>query len=101
MKRLLLSMLKYIAIAFGIQRLLISLILKFYVPSDLDAYNVLSDTSGVIGVMVAVLFFWIDRSDFVSEATNRKSKIKRVLLILITLGIIILVYRKAKREALI
>lgn len=92
---------KYVAIAFGIKEIINFLVFRIYLPADADTFWAVSDTSGVIGVLFAILYFWMERSEMVRKAPNRKSKLKRILLILITLGIIILIYKKAKREALI
>lgn len=90
---------KYVAIAFGIKEIINFLVFHIYLPADANAFWAVSDTSGVIGVLFAILYFRMERLEMVSNAPNKRSKLKRIALVLISLGIILLIYKKVKREA--
>lgn len=96
MRMRLLSLVKYVAIYLGLKEIVEFLAFQFYVTSNIDTINNMLDVSGIIAVLFLVLILRIEKVDVVRNAPNRKSKLKMILLILFTLGIVLYVYRKRR-----
>lgn len=92
------GVLKYIALYFGFMRISNYIIMWFYMPTQ-DTYVAMNDTSGVIAVLLTLLCYRAERSEMVVNAPNKKSKTKRFLLVLITLGIAVFVYKRRMKAS--
>jgi hypothetical protein len=89
----LLGILKWIAIYYGFKTMIGFITFRWV---TLDNFDTFYDTNGVIAVLLTLACFRIERTEMVRNAPSKKSKFKYFLLILVTLGIVLFIYKKRK-----
>lgn len=99
MKYRVLQLLKYIAIFLGVRYMLIYLTFKIFLVSDLSNIEAIISSISVISLFVTLAVYKAERTGIVLNAKTRRSKIKIILIILGTLGLILL-FIKLKRRGL-
>lgn len=89
----LLTLLKWVAIFYGFKTMVGFVTFRW---TTVENWDTMYGTNGVIAILLTIACINIENAEMVKKAPTKKSKLKRVLLILATLGVIIFIYKKRR-----